>query len=119
MLDLLLIRADKGGNPEIVYDSQKKRFKSTEIIDESIKRDKEWKEVRSKADTANMNYNAILKQIKERKKESKGQDPCTELLQEKEKFEKEADELHKKAENLYKELEKIILIKLWLVLKKA
>ena len=107
MLDLLLIRADKGGNPEIVYDSQKKRFKSTEIIDESIKRDKEWKEVRSKADTANMNYNAILKQIKERKKESKGEDPCTDLLQEKEKFEKESDELHKKAETLYKELKKI------------
>ena len=107
MLDLLLIRADKGGNPEIVYDSQKKRFKSTEIIDESIKRDKEWKEVRSKADTANMNFNAILKQIKERKKQSKGEDPCTDLLQEKEKFEKEADELHKKAETLYKELKKL------------
>jgi len=26
MLDLLLIRADKGGNPDIVYQSQKKSF---------------------------------------------------------------------------------------------
>lgn len=44
MLDLLLIRADKGGKPEIVYESQKKRFKSTDIIDKSIELDKEWKE---------------------------------------------------------------------------
>ena len=107
MLDLLLIRADKGGNPDLVYQSQKNRFKSTDIVDESIKRDKEWKEVRQKADTARMNLNNVQKQIKEKKKASKGQDPCTELLQEKEKYEKEADELHKKAEELLVELKKV------------
>ena len=107
MLDLLLIRADKGGNPDLVYQSQKNRFKSTEIIDESIKRDKEWKEIRQKADTARMNLNNVQKQIKEKKKASKGQDPCTELLQEKEKYEKEADDLHKKADELLIELKKV------------
>lgn len=44
MLDLLLIRASQGGNPEKVYESQKKRFKSTEIIDKSIELDKQWRE---------------------------------------------------------------------------
>jgi seryl-tRNA synthetase len=43
MLDLLLIRAAQGGNPEIVYESQKRRFKSTEIVDNSIELDKKWK----------------------------------------------------------------------------
>ena len=107
MLDLLLIRADKGGNPEIVYDSQKKRFKSTEIVDKSIALTKEWKEVRSKADTAKMNLNATQNEIKKKKKESKGQDPCTELLAKKEELEKEADELNKSADLKYAELKKI------------
>jgi seryl-tRNA synthetase len=43
MLDLILIRPTEGGNPEIVYESQKKRYKSTEIIDKCIDLDKEWK----------------------------------------------------------------------------
>jgi seryl-tRNA synthetase len=43
MLDLLLIRG-KGGNPELVYESQKRRFKSTDIIDKCIELDKTWKE---------------------------------------------------------------------------
>ena len=93
MLDLLLIRADKGGKPELVYESQKKRFKSTEIVDKSIELDKKWKEVRGKADTAKMNQNNIEKQIKEKKKASKGQDPCTELIAEKDKLQKKAEEL--------------------------
>ena len=97
MLDLLLIRADKGGKPELVYESQKKRFKSTEIVDKSIELDKKWKELRGKADTAKMNQNNIEKQIKEKKKASKGQDPCTELIAEKDKLQKEAEELDKQA----------------------
>ena len=71
MLDLLLIRADKGGNPELVYDSQKKRFKSTEIVDKSIALTKEWKDLRSKADTAKMNLNATQNEIKKKKKNLK------------------------------------------------
>ena len=59
MLDLLLIRADKGGNPQEVIDSQKKRFKSTELVEKSLELDKQWKEVRQKCDTAGMNLNSI------------------------------------------------------------
>ena len=107
MLDLLLIRADKGGKPELVYESQKKRFKSTEIVDKSIELDKKWKELRGKADTAKMNQNNIEKQIKEKKKASKGQDPCTELIAEKDKLQKEAEELDKQANDLLKEVKKV------------
>ena len=107
MLDLLLIRADKGGKPEIVYESQKKRFKSTEIVDKSIELDKQWKELRSKADTAKMHQNNVEKQIKEKKKASKGQDPCTELIAEKDKLAKEAEELDNKANELLKEVKKV------------
>ena len=88
MLDLLLIRADKGGNPQEVIDSQKKRFKSTELVEKSLELDKQWKEVRQKCDTAGMNLNAVNNEIKKKKKESKGQDPCTELIAKKNEYEK-------------------------------
>ena len=47
-----------------------------------------------------MNYNNIQKEIQKKKKESKGKDPCTELLKEKEEKQKEADELNKQADSL-------------------
>ena len=100
MLDLLLIRADKGGNPKAVLENQKKRFKPTEIVEESIDLVQKWKDIRQKADTAKMNYNNIQKEIQKKKKESKGKDPCTELLKEKEEKQKEADELNKQADSL-------------------
>ena len=101
MLDLLLIRADKGGNPDLVIESQKKRFKSTEIVTKSMELDKQWKEVRQKCDTAGMNLNAVNNEIKKKKKESKGQDPCTELIAKKNEIEKEKNELEL-GENLTK-----------------
>jgi seryl-tRNA synthetase len=100
MLDLLLIRADKGGNPQAVIDNQKKRYKSTEIVQESIDLVQKWKDIRQKADTALMNYNNVQKEIQKKKKESKGKDPCTELLKDKEKKQKEAYELNKQADEL-------------------
>ena len=43
MLDLLLIRTAEGGNPQIVYESQKKRYKSTELVDKCMELDEQWK----------------------------------------------------------------------------
>ena len=106
MIDLLLIRADKGGNPQQVIESQKKRFKSTEIVEKSMELDKQWKEVRQKCDTAGMNLNAVNNEIKKKKKESKGQDPCTELIEKKNEIEKEKTELSKKADELFIQLKK-------------
>ncbi len=42
MLDLLLLRQQSG--VEGLYDSQKKRFKSTELVDKCIETDLKWKE---------------------------------------------------------------------------
>jgi hypothetical protein len=96
MLDLLLLRTKEGGL-DVLLDSQKKRFKSTEIIDICVELDTKWKDSkkpqklrltynylkfsqileRQKADTLGMHYNSNLKKVAERKKASKGQDPCT------------------------------------------
>ena len=41
MLDLLLIRAEKGGDPQKVIESQKNRFKSVELVEKSLELDKQ------------------------------------------------------------------------------
>jgi len=42
MLDLLLLRSQAG--VQLLYDSQKRRFKSTELVDKCIETDLKWKE---------------------------------------------------------------------------
>jgi len=44
MLDINLFREEKGNNPEIIRESQRRRFASVEIVDEIIKLDKEWRQ---------------------------------------------------------------------------
>lgn len=45
MLDLILLRAkEKGGNIDSIYESQKKRYKSTELVDKCVELDAQWKE---------------------------------------------------------------------------
>lgn len=76
MLDLLLIHLEKGGNPEVVIESQKKRFKSVDDVTKCIELYTAWRQKRSQCDTLRMNYGANNKKIAERKKASKGADKC-------------------------------------------
>ena len=107
MLDLNLLREDKGGNPELLRQSQNKRFKSTEIVDKSVELINKWKVLRGNADTARMNLNATEKEIKEKKKASKGKDPCTELIAKKDELIKEVEVREKEANEMYAELKKV------------
>lgn len=43
MLDINLLRVDKGGNPDLVRESQRKRFASVELVDEVIALDQAWR----------------------------------------------------------------------------
>ncbi len=44
MLDIQLLREDKGGNPEIVRESQRRRYAPVELVDAIIELDKKWRE---------------------------------------------------------------------------
>ena len=44
MLDINLFREDKGHNPEIIRDSQRRRFADVKIVDEIIELDKAWRQ---------------------------------------------------------------------------
>lgn len=63
MLDINLFREDKGHNPELIRESQRRRFSDVEIVDEIIQLDKEWRQRQFELDNLRKEFNKINKQI--------------------------------------------------------
>jgi hypothetical protein len=63
MLDINLFRADKGGNPDIIRESQRSRFAPVELVDEVIALDKAWRERQFELDKIRQELNATSKKI--------------------------------------------------------
>ncbi|CAN6876991.1 unnamed protein product [Brassica oleracea] len=82
MLDINLFREEKGNNPEIIRDSQRKRFASVDLVDEIIELDKEWRQRQFEVDNLRKELNKLNKQIAKLK--ISGAD-ATELIQQTEK----------------------------------
>jgi len=80
-IDINRIRAEKGGNPEELKRSQEKRFKSPQVIDEAIALDAEWRKTRFDLEQLQKAYSQVNKEVAQRKKASKGQDPCEDLIE--------------------------------------
>lgn len=47
MLDINLFREDKGHNPEIIRESQRRRFADVDLVDQVIQLDREWRQRKS------------------------------------------------------------------------
>ncbi|XP_057657576.1 serine--tRNA ligase, cytoplasmic [Diorhabda carinulata] len=82
VLDLDLFRTDKGGNPDLIRENQKKRFKDVALVDKVIERDSTWRQLRHKLDNCNKLKNVCSKAIGEKmkKKEPQG-DPSENVPQ--------------------------------------
>ncbi|KAL5786586.1 hypothetical protein ACOSQ2_008978 [Xanthoceras sorbifolium] len=63
MLDINLFREEKGHNPEIIRESQRRRFASVELVDEIIKLDKEWRQRQYEVENNRKEFNKINKQV--------------------------------------------------------
>ncbi|KAF5842492.1 hypothetical protein DUNSADRAFT_6736 [Dunaliella salina] len=63
MLDINLFRTERGGNPELVRESQRKRFSDPKLVDEVIELDGQWRNARYTLDTLNQEFNALNKEI--------------------------------------------------------
>ncbi|XP_014845565.1 PREDICTED: serine--tRNA ligase, cytoplasmic [Poecilia mexicana] len=76
VLDLDLFRTDKGGDPEIIRETQRKRFKDVALVDKLVAADTEWRKCRFTADNLNKAKNLCSKSIGEKmkKKEPVGDD---------------------------------------------
>ncbi|KAJ2161665.1 Cytosolic seryl-tRNA synthetase [Coemansia sp. RSA 552] len=80
MLDILLFLASKGGNPEAIRESQRRRGAPVEVVDEIIKEYDEWAAVRFQLDQANRSINAVQKKISTK---AKAKEDASELVGEK------------------------------------
>jgi len=98
-----ILRADKGGDPEAVRQSEKRRFRDGKVVDEAIALDNDWIKAKFAVDEKRKEVNKVQKEITEKKKASKGKDECKDLVKKKDGFEADlkglegaADELEQK-----------------------
>ncbi|KAG0198022.1 Cytosolic seryl-tRNA synthetase [Mortierella sp. GBA30] len=63
MLDINIFLEERGGNPELVRESQRKRHAQVEAVDEIISFYQDWKTARFQLDQLNKRANALQKEI--------------------------------------------------------
>eukprot|EP00249_Psilotum_nudum_P013410 c24313_g1_i1 orf=192-1334(+) len=67
MLDINLFRKEKGGNPEIIRESQRRRFASVELVDEIIQLDATWRQRQHEVEQIRKERNKINEKVKQKK----------------------------------------------------
>jgi len=103
-----LLRADKGGDPEAVRDSERRRFRDGKKVDEVIELDKQWVKAQYNTEQKRKDINAMQRDITERKKETKGKDDCKDLVDKKTKLEAECKSLEKLSDELVSRRDKTL-----------
>lgn len=89
-IDIKLLRVEKSDDPEKVKasqeniervkKSQKDRFADETLVDQVIDLDDQWRKANYQMESLQMEFNALNKEIGDKKKSSKGQDKCEDLL---------------------------------------
>ncbi|TIB80628.1 serine-tRNA ligase [Wallemia mellicola] len=74
MIDLVLLQEAKGGNPELVKESQKKRYASVELVDEVLKLYQDWTSISYESQQLNTQINQTQKAITAKKKNKESAD---------------------------------------------
>ena len=67
-IDINLFRADKGGDPELIKESQRRRFASVELVDEIIALDNQWRRYTGDIDFMKKERNVVQKEVGQKKK---------------------------------------------------
>eukprot|EP00126_Sphaerothecum_destruens_P000022 Sdes_comp10028_c0_seq1m1618 len=68
VLDLDLFRVEKGGNPDLIRESQRRRHKDVSLVDRVIEKDCLWRQLRYQADLLNKLKNLCSKTVGEKMK---------------------------------------------------
>lgn len=67
-LDINLFRAGSGGNPDLIKESQRRRYASVELVDEIIAKDDKWRLMTGSIDNLRKDRNTVQKQVATKKK---------------------------------------------------
>ncbi|TKR68501.1 hypothetical protein L596_024476 [Steinernema carpocapsae] len=73
VLNIDLFRVEKGGNPDLIRESQKNRYDDPQIVDNIIDADVEWRKERFNLDNLNRVNNVLNKMIGEKKKKKEAE----------------------------------------------
>ena len=103
-IDLQLLRSEKGGDPESVRASQRARFKDETLVDQVIELDQNWRKSRFELEQQQKLYGQINKTVAQKKKESKGADPCTEEVAQLQEIDRSIESIKVQEQDLYKTL---------------
>ncbi|KAI4375372.1 hypothetical protein MLD38_013251 [Melastoma candidum] len=63
MLDINLFREEKGNNPDVIRESQRRRFADVSVVDEIIRLDKEWRQRLFELENLRKDFNKINKRV--------------------------------------------------------
>lgn len=101
-LDINLFRTEKGGNPDKVRESQAKRYPNdpskVELVDQVIQADQDWRKRQFDTEQCRKDRGKVQKEIGQRKKASKGQDKCEDLLAKKVELDNQITQLEEVSE---------------------
>jgi seryl-tRNA synthetase len=78
-LDINLFRKHAGGNPDLIKESQRRRFASEAIVDEIIEKDDQWRFLTGAIDNMKKKRNQVQKEVAIK---MKAKEPCDELVAE-------------------------------------
>ena len=73
-IDINLLREERGGNPELVRVSQRRRGASVTLVDEVVELDKAWRKAKYESEQRKRALNLLQKDIGERKKKKENAD---------------------------------------------
>jgi len=82
VLDLQMFRKEKGGTPEVIRESQTKRFKDVTLVDKVIEIDADWRQVSFNCDRYNKIKNLTSKAIGKKMKAKEPQGDSDEVSDE-------------------------------------
>ncbi|WVO15855.1 serine-tRNA ligase [Cryptococcus depauperatus] len=99
MIDLIHLQTDKGGNPDIVRESQKKRGASVDLVDEVIAIFNEHKNANYEKEKAQREVNVLQREIREIKK---AQGDASELIAKKTELDKKIADMGVRVTELIK-----------------
>uniref|UniRef100_A0A1J3JJT4 serine--tRNA ligase n=1 Tax=Noccaea caerulescens TaxID=107243 RepID=A0A1J3JJT4_NOCCA len=101
MLDINLFRVEKGNNPEIIRESQRRRFADVEVVDEIINLDKQWRARQFEVDNFRKEFNKLNKEVAKLKI---ARADATEVIQKTEKNKQNATEKEAEVREAYANL---------------
>mmetsp|Transcript_47113 Transcript_47113/g.108904 ORF Transcript_47113/g.108904 Transcript_47113/m.108904 type:complete len:471 (+) Transcript_47113:116-1528(+) len=101
-----LLRKDKGGDPDAVRESERRRFRGPDLVDEVIDLDKQWVTAKFNTDQKRKEIGQVQSAITDRKKVSKGKDACEDLVAQKTALEEQSAELQKLSDDLLEQRDK-------------